>query len=171
MTFALNALDVLAGDDSFLELRSRRTKLRKLERVEAQTTKYIDEHLAAKKSADDAAKEELKSARKQLDEAKTTIMEDNTLDDRQRTLLLQTLAQTVIKKMELAGKEIEREKERTIKKARTRREQQIRSTEARIRYLAILLPPLPAILLGVIVLLFRAADERKNITIDRLVKK
>ena len=171
VTFALNALDVLAGDDSFLELRSRRMKLRKLDRVEAQTTKYIDEHLAAKKSADNEAKKEIKLAQKSYDNAKTKIEEDSSLDDQQRDLLLQTLAATVIKKTELAGKEITRQKEITIKKARTRREQQIRSTEARIRYLAILLPPLPAILLGIIVLFFRAADERKNIASDRLVKK
>lgn len=171
VAFVLNALDVLAGEESFLKLRSRRAKLRKLDRVEAQTIKYTNELFEAKEAADKEAKKERELAQARFDEEKKKIEENKTLNIQERFSQLQTLAETIRRKMKIADDEIQRKKEAEIKDAKMHREQQVRATEDRIRYLAILLPPIPALLLGIIVLFLRVSDERKNIATDRMARK
>ena len=67
VTFVLNCVDVLAGDDAFVALRKRRLQHRTLERLEAQTQEFIDKRPGETKAAEDAAKEQLDVAQKQLD--------------------------------------------------------------------------------------------------------
>ena len=50
-------------------------------------------------------------------------------------------------------------------------DREIRSIEDRIMYAAVIIPPIPAILLGIIVLGMRLSRERKDITPDRLVSR
>ena len=58
VTFVLNALDALAGDDRFLELRKRRPQHRTLERFDAHT-------LEARKESDQGPQGEERGARRE----------------------------------------------------------------------------------------------------------
>ena len=51
VTFVLNALDALAGDDRFLELRKRRPKHRTLDQFDAQSLEALDKSSQARKKA------------------------------------------------------------------------------------------------------------------------
>lgn len=66
VTFILNALDYLAGDNSYIDLRKRRPKHRTLTAVEAQTKKFIEESSKEREKAATAAKECSTSGRKSL---------------------------------------------------------------------------------------------------------
>lgn len=66
---------------------------------------------------------------------------------------------------------IERDKAKKIEGIEAKTKQQIRAKEDWIRWWCILLPPLPAIVLGVIVLSSRINAEYRNVEADRLVKR
>ncbi len=66
VTFVFNAVDALAGDESFIELRSRRPKHRTLVRVENQKREFLEAANKAELEADKAADEELEIRREQL---------------------------------------------------------------------------------------------------------
>ena len=67
--------------------------------------------------------------------------------------------------------DLEREKQQQIEKIKAQTERQIREIEDRIRWYAILVPPFPAILLGICFLFFRMKNENQNIYPDRRLKK
>ena len=82
--FVLNAVDVLAGDNKFLDLRKRRTALRTLTGVEAQTAKFVEERVAMTKVADDDAKQKLKDAQGRFDKKRAEIEKDPNCRRRRR---------------------------------------------------------------------------------------
>ena len=66
---------------------------------------------------------------------------------------------------------IEDAKKDKIEKAKQIAERNSSRVENRIRFLAVAIPPIPAVLLGLIVLGMRLANERREITPDRLVRR
>ena len=62
ITFVLNCVDVLAGDDDYISLRKRRPKHRTLEWVEKQTRDYVERGQKEAKVAEDDAKDALDKA-------------------------------------------------------------------------------------------------------------
>jgi len=69
--------------------------------------------------------------------------------------------------LEQENEAISREKQAKIREIRNRTEREIRSIEATYKWAGILLPPLPAILLGVFFLFMRIKNETSNIPTDR----
>ncbi|MEM9703863.1 MAG: hypothetical protein AAF907_15600, partial [Planctomycetota bacterium] len=67
----------------------------------------------------------------------------------------------------VAEENLEREARREVEKLRTETFRDVRRTENSFWLWAVLLPPLPAVVLGVGVLLARTAAEKKNIDPDR----
>ena len=62
---------------------------------------------------------------------------------------------------------INQEKERKIEKSRIQTERGIRAIENRFYLYAAILPPIPALLLGLFVWMRKAAEERKDIAASR----
>ncbi len=73
VTFVLNALDSLAGDDRFLELRKRRPRHRTLERLDRQTADALKEVDRARK---EKSKEHDDSIKKAAQEVQATLEEN-----------------------------------------------------------------------------------------------
>ncbi len=167
--FVLNAVDVLAGDPKFLDLRKRRTALRTLTGVEAQTAKFVEERVAMTKVADDEAKQKLKDAQKRFDEKRTEIEKDPKLSPPEKEELIRRLKEGEERRLEVAKANIDRDKQLEIDNAKNAAERRIRATERRIMIQAVLIPPIPAIVLGVVVFLLRLGRERRAISPDRRV--
>ena len=72
VTFVLNALDALAGDDRFLELRKRRPKHRTLERFDAHTLEARNESAKARK---EKSKEHDDNIKKAIEEVQAKLKE------------------------------------------------------------------------------------------------
>lgn len=170
VTFVLNAVDVLAGDEELLNLRKRRAELRTLKRLEEEKARFehklAQERAAAEAEANKALEEANERFRKQIEE----IRNDSSLDERakaQRVELVQELEQ---RKLDVTKANIERRKNRKIDEMKSETERSIRKLENQFRLGAVTLSPLPAILLGVVVLSLRLYNERREITPDRLVR-
>lgn len=171
IAFVLNAVDELAGDDDFVALRSRRPDHRTLEKVEKATEEAKKKQSKAVADADDNAKKALGDRRKQLAAEVEKIRNDKTLDNRTKQVKIETAQQNEQRKFEVEKVGIENEKNKSIKQIKNKTEREIREIEDKIRVLAIALPPVPALFLGIFVFALRARDERQGIVPDRLVGK
>ncbi len=171
VTFILNAIDDLAGDESLIALRSRQGTHRTLTTIEASTKTLVaqKEDEAAKAGKD--AKKAFEDASTKLQEEVDKISNDKTLDPRTKTVMMNTAAKNKQKELDAKKESIENTKKRTIKEAEVRAEREIRTIEGSARWLAIILPPIPALLLGIFVLAVRIKDERQGIIPDRLVSR
>lgn len=168
--FVLNCVDSLAGEEEFIALRTRRDKARTLKLVEDLTTNSVEQRTEAVRVAQERADEELERVRGELAEQIQKIQESETLDDRskQRQIAMAEMAQE--KRLEVFEQEINRQTEAEIKGIQARSEREINAVKGQIRFWAIVLPPLPAIMLGLILAIGRATRERRNIVEERLLK-
>src|SRR5262249_34971412 len=67
VTFVLNCVDTLAGDESFIALRKRRLEHRTLLTLEQQVAEFDKQRQKDTKTAEDAADDQLKLAQQRLD--------------------------------------------------------------------------------------------------------
>ncbi|GIW98916.1 MAG: ABC transporter permease [Pirellulaceae bacterium] len=167
VTFVLNAIDFLVGDESFIELRSRREKHRTLDRVERMKKVFLEQANKAEREADRQAEEELEKRREQLQARVKEIQENQQLDPIAKAQLVEQAQQAEQQRLSLAEAQIEQEKNNEIQKIRATTNRQVKLLEWRIRLLSILLPAIPAVLVGVIMLAIRLADERRSVSPDR----
>ncbi len=171
VTFALNCVDQLAGEESLIPLRKRRAKERTLTAVEAATQVFTKKRNEERKKAEEDAKKQLEEAKKRLQKQVDTVQNDKTLDQRSKVMKMQILQEEESRRLAIEESEIENKKKQQIEKARNESEREIRSLEFRYSLLSVILPPIPALLVGLWVYLKRGADERRTIVPDRLVKR
>ncbi|HTN77328.1 MAG TPA: Gldg family protein, partial [Pirellulaceae bacterium] len=151
ITFALNILDSLVGDDRFIEIRKRKLRYSTLKLVEAETARIREEEKAraeefnkefdeAVKKARDSSEEQTKfieQKQKEL-EAKRARGEDITLDE------FQTVISDVVEKKKVAEQQLEQERRRLqakrdndIEKTRRDQEQGIQRIQSQYKMWAV----------------------------------
>ncbi|MCM2373688.1 Gldg family protein [Aporhodopirellula aestuarii] len=167
VTFVLNAVDWLVGDESFIELRSRRPAHRTLVRVETQKRGFLDAANKAERDADKAADAELALRREQLSKRAKEIRENESLDPIAKAQMLQQAQEAEQKRMSLAEAQIEQEKNDEIRKIRATTNRQIRKLESNIRLWSVGLPAIPALAMGLLVFVQRTRDERNTVVETR----
>jgi ABC-2 type transport system permease protein len=168
VTFVLNCVDVLAGDDAFVALRKRRLKHRTLTRIEAQTKQYIDQFQRKTKAAEDEARDQLAIAQKNLDKEVSSVRARKDLDERTKEIMLANLEAVANRRLEVQKANIEDTKRHTILESKAESEQNIRRIRNRVRWLAVLFEPLPPIALGLIVFGFRIHRENYGANPNRI---
>ncbi|MBA3316403.1 MAG: Gldg family protein [Planctomycetaceae bacterium] len=171
VTFVLNAVDALAGDEAYLELRKRRAKQRTLEEVEKQTAVFLAQLREREEKVDETLEKELEQRRKGFEEARKEIEQDTSLSGRARQERLEMALQNEQLRLEVFRQEQEKELEREKKKLKDQTQRQVRETEHRWWWRGVILPPLPAIILGLSVLLTRILRERREIDPDRSISR
>ena len=163
VTFVLNAVDSLAGVDSFMELRSRRPAHRSLQEVEAEKSAFLKDSADKRTEADEKAEEELEKAQERLSARVDEIEADDALDPIAKQQLLQQAQQDEQQRFSLIQAQIEQEKNETIRQIDMETNREVAAIEAKHRRRAIWLPPIPAILAGIVVLIIRLTNESKYI--------
>ncbi|HEY7817447.1 MAG TPA: hypothetical protein VIG29_04460, partial [Vicinamibacteria bacterium] len=162
VTFFLNAMDSLVGDNSFVALRNRRVRHRTLARVEAQTQSYIEQRTTEEQAAEQEAQEALAAAQRRLDEKVAEVSNRDDLDQQTKQIMARNLQEVENRKLDVAKANIETAKEAQIRASQERMETQIRRIQSGIRTLAVLLPPIPVFLLGVYIFIRRERREREG---------
>ncbi|WP_437226986.1 Gldg family protein [Planctomicrobium sp. SH661] len=168
--FVLNCVDTLAGDDRFIDLRKRRAQHRTLVELEKRKKKFEVIRSQEIAKADEAAAKELADAKERLQKVLDDLradLEKGNVDAQTLQIRLQNATQAEDRKLTQREKEIEREKNETVRLVRNETQQDIRKVERGIWRWAVFIPPLPAIILGIAVLVARLVDERKGISADR----
>lgn len=167
VTFLLNVVDSLAGDDRFIELRKRTPAFRRLTWIDEQTKEARDVLQSERQKALDAAETELENAQKALDAKVEAIKARTDLDEQSKAIQARAAEVAENRRLEQKKGEIDREKERVIQKIETTHQRKIDEVRNQVRVLAVALPPLPAILLGLIIFGRKRRREQETIPSSR----
>jgi ABC-2 type transport system permease protein len=168
VTFVLNCVDVLAGDESFIQLRKRRPEHRTLRALETQAKTFIKQSEEEEKLAEDDAKRQRELAQKHLDNEVKKVRESKEYDTRTKEIVLDSLEQVENRRLEVTKAKIDDAKRKRIEESRANKERAIKRIENSIRFLAVAVPPLPALLLGLLVYGVRLGRENQGANPNRL---
>ena len=175
---ALNLLDTLAGDDRFVEIRKRKPKHRTLERIEDavagarakaddQRARFIAEFDKAEREANDAMQQEVGSFEKKIQEMESQGNADQqaVMQAMQQLASSQRLAQ---RKLDTKIEQLRRKRDAEVDKVERELEAEIRREQDRQKWLAVLLPPIPPLVVAFFVFFRRRAQEREGVATSRL---
>jgi ABC-2 type transport system permease protein len=171
VSFLLNAVDSLAGDDSFIALRKRRPKHRTLEAVEARTRVYEEARLTDTREAEEVAEKRLTEAQERLNQAVASLESRTDLDIQTKRIMIANQQKAENRRLAVARKNIEDEKQRAMERAKAEMESSIRGIQSTIKVLAVALPPIPAFALFLFVSIRRLRREKIGVSPDRLVEE
>ena len=170
VTLFLNAMDILVGDESFVSLRNKRVRHRTLERVEAQTREFIETRIREEEEAEADAARALAEAQKNLDQRVEEVQSRPELDDRTKQIMARNIQEVESRKFEVLKASIEAEKEAKVNASRENLESQRHRIQSNIKTLAVVLPPIPVLVLGILIFLRRQKREREGESVARLLK-
>ena len=171
VTFLLNAVDQLAGDESFVALRKRRPRHRTLEAVEARTRVYEQRQLEETQQAEATAEQQLTEAQARLNSAVEELRQRADLDQQTKQIMVANLEQVENRRLAVARSNIQDQRQQQIERSRADMETSIRGIQSTIQLLAVVLPPIPAFALFVFVSLRRLRREKASVSPDRLVQE
>ena len=182
VNFLLNIVDSLSGDDDYIEIRRRKpyhTTLKKVEeRVRSQRDQEFRNRVEYEKNYNDEDKkieEENQKLNKELnDEIEELRQQQREGGDVSSADILSKVQLASIKEQELAQKlqvkreQMQRERDDQIKEGRRQTDLKILDIQNFYKFLAVALPPIPPLLVGLIVFVSRRLREREGIVKSRL---
>ncbi|MEI8213428.1 MAG: Gldg family protein [Planctomycetota bacterium] len=181
ITFVLNIIDVLSGETKYPAIRRHIPTYSTLKLVEAQADEARREEaqersLAVEKYNEKLAEAEEASgkAERQYKEAVDKLQTQGANDASKQQELLQRNVEYQMKQVQLAKKlEIEREKlkrerDRNVRDARRKADEAIDDIQNRYKWLAVFIPPIPPLIVGIVVMVSRRLREREGIAKNRL---
>jgi len=181
--FVLNILDSLAGDDRFIEIRKRQPRHSTLRLIEEAAAEARNEDAGRIAQAfQDQQEAEAKAEEEKEDATRAFRNEYEMLRDRQQTEAVDPqLVESA--RLRLAGQEALAEKKlvaarkqiaRDLQKQRDRIERdldlKIRSVQNRCKFWAVMLPPIPPLVIALVVFARRRIKEREGVSSTRLRK-
>jgi ABC-2 type transport system permease protein len=139
--------------------------------VEARTRAYETQRLEEMRQAEAIADTRLKEAQARLDKAVKEIDERKDLDEQAKQVMIANVQAVENRRFQVARTTIEDEKQRQIDVSRADMENSIRGIQNTIKLMAVVLPPIPAVLLFLLVSVKRLARERIGVSPDRLIEE
>ena len=186
VTFVLNVIDKLANDDRFLDIRKRQTRHSTLRLVEEKASQKRDdaekeiaefsaEFEQAEKDARDAQEQALADLQKRVTDLQTKAQQGGgDLTGREAQRALQAALQQVALKEAVERRRFEtkverrkRERDRKLRTIERELDTEIQRTQNLYKGMALFLPMLPPVLIGLAVYARRQRLEAEGITSER----
>ena len=178
VSFVLNVLDALAGDDRFLAIRKRKPRHRTLERIEdavaesreqadLQRAAFIAEFDKAERDANDEMQKEIGEFEKKIKDMESQGDADPqaAMQAIQQLASKQRLAQ---RRLDTKVEQLKRKRDAEVDTVERKLEATIRREQDRQKWLAVLLPPIPPLVVAFMVFFRRRAQEREGVAKSRL---
>jgi ABC-2 type transport system permease protein len=167
----LNALDELAGDDRFVELRKRRPVHRTLTRIDEQVkearkkTTEVQERL--QKDLEKAEEEEQEKLDKEMDKLRQTMRKEK-IDDMEIIRRIGIAQRRAEDRMNEKINRLKQEQNRERKRIEREQAAQVRAVQDRYKFWAVALPPIPPLFVAIVVFVTRRVGEREGVARSRL---
>ena len=168
VTFVLDVLDELAGDQRFIDIRKRRPQHHTLARIEERTKD-------AKKEATDAREKFIKDyeaedqrLQQEIIDKVSELKKQKDMDPQQMLIQVAMKQQDLERQREATIEKLRQDKERKVNKIETDLALKVRQVQDKYKMWAVLLPPIPPLILAVIVFFTRRAREREGVARSRL---
>jgi ABC-2 type transport system permease protein len=172
VTLVLNALDSLAGDQRFLDLRKRRPRHRTLDRFAERTEPIREETIKARdqfrRDRDDATRQEndkLNDAMKKLTEE---IKKDKSIDQAEVERRVEIALKNGQRRLSEKKEELNEQFNQQVQRNGEEVENKIHEMQGRFKMWAVLLPPIPPLLLAGLVFFVRRSGESEGVSRKRM---
>jgi ABC-2 type transport system permease protein len=166
--FALNILDSLAGDKSFIDLRKRTRSHRTLTKIEDATEEQSKEALVEQDKFYKDAKKQIDDARKEFQTKISDVENRKDLDPRVREVMVERERIRLENQLNGQISSLERQRNQDVKESERKLATTIRGVQDWYKLLAVLLPPIPPILLAFFVFFHRRKAEQEGVDTRRL---
>jgi ABC-2 type transport system permease protein len=168
--FALNILDSLTGDKdaSFIDLRKRTRTHRTLAKVEEATEEQSKQALKDQSDFYTEAKNKIDTAKEEMRKKITDLEGRTDLDPRVKEQLLEREKMRLENGLTGQITSLEKDRNKKVKESERELAATIRGVQDRYKLLAVLLPPIPPILLAFFVFFHRRKAEQEGVDTRRL---
>mgnify|MGYP001242134396 CR=1 FL=1 len=168
VTFVLNVLDHLAGDNRFIDIRKRRRQHRTLTRIESSTEEARTDFQAARDGFIESYESAKTDEQKTLDETIAKLRDQQGGDAVSRMREVEMAEEVYRNRMNARLQAAEKDRDRDIKSAETKLALEIQRVQSQYKLWSVVLPPLPPLLLACFVFWRRRGEEREGISRSRL---
>ena len=168
VTFILNIIDALAGDDRFIEIRKRTRKHRTLRKIDEATKAYRETARVEEEEFVKEIENQIKEAQDSIQDKIAAVENNEGLSRNEREQQKAIVQQREQDRFEADFKSIEANRRRKLKQIEYQKEQEIRGVEDRYKMFAILIPPIPPLLVALYVFFQRRKSEQEGIAKARL---
>jgi ABC-2 type transport system permease protein len=168
--FILNCVDALAGEDSFITLRKRRRMFRTLTKIERLVEEFEQTKMKEEGQAEQDASMKLAEAQASFDEKVKAVEDRKDLDMRTKEIMLASVRRVEEQRLSAKKAKIEEEKDKKLETARFAMEQEKRKIRVQKKTMAMVLPLIPPLAIGIIVFLIRRARENLGAAQSRLLR-
>lgn len=183
VNFLLNVIDSLADGDQYVEIRRRKPYHTTLRMVEEKISEQRDEELRSKVEFEENTKKEIdqiteenekieKEMREELEELQTKQREGS--EDVSPADVISIVQRNAIKQRQLEQKlkvrteQLQRDRDQQIAEVRRQTDLKILAIQNWYKFLAVIIPPIPPLLVGLVVFASRRLREREGIAKARL---
>lgn len=182
VTFVLNVMDILAGEPEYAEVRRHEPQHSTLKLVEesaasfkSEEAKKRDEHRKAFEEAKTEAESKRDETLQEFKERLTKLQKGSGVIDstKQREILeaiqkLQNQEEALNKKLKVQLNKLARDRDQKVMEARRESELKTKTIQDWLKTLAVFLPPIPPLIVGIVVFISRRLREREGISKTRL---
>jgi ABC-2 type transport system permease protein len=168
VTFVLNALDELAGEQRFLDIRKRRRAHRVLARVEDRTKDVKKQAAESRKSLSKKFEEMEQKEQKTIDDKIAELQGRKNVNEQQMAIEVGMMMQDLSRQKQATLAKLREEKDREVNKIEMDQSMKVRQVQFEYKLWAVLLPPIPPLLVAFFVFIHRRVREREGVARSRL---
>src|SRR5262249_26124563 len=158
-----NMLDTLAGDDRFVAIRKRTRPHRILTKIEEATDDYRKQSLADQTKFINDASQQIDTVKDEFRKKTEELENRKDLDPRVKAQLMEMQRITAEQARDVKIASLEKDRDREVKQSERELTAKVRGVQDFYKLCAVLLPPIPPILLAFFVYFHRRRAEQEGV--------